>query len=117
MERARAGRGRAADFAAVIRHRVAWFVANFCLLANGTYLAAAWFSGDEYLDTPQLLEAGSWPAAIAVYCLVTIGFGYFGLRRSVIGLLQVQTCNKPADVKGHSGDGGGGISSVEEFGD
>lgn len=70
--------------AILVRRDWMWFVANFCILANGVYLAAAWVSGDSYLDTPQLLEHGAQPAAIAVYCLVTIGFGYAGLRRQCV---------------------------------
>ena len=70
--------------AILVRRDWMWFVANFCILANGVYLAAAWVSGDSYLDTPQLLEHGAQPAAIAVYCLVAIGFGYAGLRRQCV---------------------------------
>jgi hypothetical protein len=64
-----------------------WFIANFCLLANGSYLAAAWVSGDRYLDTPKLLEHGAHPISIAIYCLLTIGFGYIGLRRQCLLVL------------------------------
>ncbi|MEI8019269.1 MAG: hypothetical protein WCH39_13780, partial [Schlesneria sp.] len=63
------------------------FIANFCLLANGSYLAAAWVSGDRYLDTPKLLEHGAHPISIAIYCLLTIGFGYIGLRRQCLLVL------------------------------
>ena len=68
-----------------------WFIANFCVLANGAYIATAWFTGDRYLDTPKLLEHGSSPISIAVYCLLTIGFGYVGFRRSCIAALAVPT--------------------------
>lgn len=68
-----------------------WFIANFCVLANGAYIATAWFSGDRYLDTPKLLEHGSSPISIAVYCLLTIGFGYCGFRRSCFTALVVPT--------------------------
>ena len=68
-----------------------WFIANFCVLANGSYIATAWFSGDRYLDTPKLLEHGASPIAIAVYCLLTIGGGYVGFRRSCITALSVPT--------------------------
>lgn len=64
-----------------------WFIANFCLLANGAYLTAAWFSGDRYLDTPKLLEHGASLLSIALYCLVTVGSGYVGFRRSCIRFL------------------------------
>ena len=74
-------------FAFGLRKKWMWFIANFCLLANGSYLAAAWFSGDRYLDTPKLLEHGAHPISIAIYCLLTIGFGYVGLRRQCLFVL------------------------------
>ncbi len=61
-----------------------WFVANFCILANGVYLAAAWVSGDSYLDTPQLPEHAAQPAANAVYCPRDDRFRYAGFRRQWI---------------------------------
>jgi hypothetical protein len=67
--------------AAVVRRNWMWFIACFCLLANGGYLALAWLSGERYLDTPQLLANGGHPLTIAIYCLLTVGIGYFGLRR------------------------------------
>jgi len=68
-----------------------WFIANFCVLANGAYIATAWFSGDRYLDTPKMLEHGASPFMIAVYCLLTIGFGYVGFRRSCVSALTAIT--------------------------
>ena len=70
--------------AGIIRRDWMWFIAYFCILANGAYLAAAWLSGDEYLDAPKLLEQGASPVAIAIFCLFTIGFGYAGFRRSCL---------------------------------
>ncbi len=64
-----------------------WFVANFCLLANGSYLANAWISGDRFLETPRLLDADAWPLSRLLYCAVTIGFGYFGFRSNCMELL------------------------------
>lgn len=75
-------------FAIVFQRDWMWFIANFCLLANGAYIATAWFSGDRHLDTPQLLDHGASPIAIAIYCLLTIGFGYVGFRRSCIFTLS-----------------------------
>ncbi|MEZ6109870.1 MAG: hypothetical protein R3C99_02440 [Pirellulaceae bacterium] len=46
--------------ALIIRRDWMWFIANFCILANGA-IATAWFSGDRYLDTPKLLEHGAKP--------------------------------------------------------
>lgn len=74
--------------ALIIQRDWMWFIANFCILANGAYIATAWFSGDRYLDTPKLLEHGASPIAIAVYCLATIGFGYVGFRRSCVSVLS-----------------------------
>lgn len=68
-----------------------WFIANFCILANGAYIATAWLSGDRYLDTPRLLEHGASPISIAVYCLLTIAFGYVGFRRSCVSALSAPT--------------------------
>ncbi len=67
--------------ASLIRNNDAWFVASFCCLANGAYVATAWFSGDKYLDTPKLIEHGAWPLSIATYCLITIAVGYTCFRR------------------------------------
>lgn len=64
-----------------IRRRWMWFVAWFSVLANGTYLAAGWFTGDHLLDTAQLLQHGAPQWSIAVYCLVTVTAGYIGFRR------------------------------------
>ena len=70
--------------AVVIRQAWMWFIATFCVLANGVYLATAWLSGDRFLDTPRLLEHGAHPATIVVYCLLTIVLGYLGLRRQTL---------------------------------
>lgn len=64
-----------------------WFVADFCLLANGVYLALGWFSADRFLDTARLLESGASPAVVALYCAATLGTGYSRFRRDLIGLL------------------------------
>jgi hypothetical protein len=75
--------------AAAVRHPYSWFVADFCLLANGTYLALSWISGDRYLDTPRLLDAGAWPVAIAIYCTLTIGLGYSRFRRDCMATFSI----------------------------
>ena len=71
-------------FAAVIRRRWSWFIAYFCLLANGSYIAIAWVTGESELDTTKLLRQGAHPITIGVYCAVTIGVGYIGFRRECI---------------------------------
>lgn len=70
--------------AAIGRRRWTWFVASFCLLANGAYIAAGWVSGDRYLDAPKLLEHGANPLLLGIYCLLTIGWGYVGFRQAAI---------------------------------
>jgi len=78
-------------FAMISQRDWIWFIANFCVLANGVYIATAWISGDRFLDTQKLLEHGSSPIAIAAYCLLTIGFGYARFRESCIQALSVPT--------------------------
>lgn len=86
--------------AAYLRQDWVWFVAYFCLLANGLYLAAAGYSGERYLDTQRLLAHGASPITIGVYCVVTIGLGYLGFRRSLRQLLFISTdeANFAADL-------------------
>ena len=74
--------------AAIIQKRWAWFIADFCLIANGSYLALAWISGDRFLDTPRLLDAGAHPASIIIFCCLTIGLGYVWFRADCIALLR-----------------------------
>jgi hypothetical protein len=74
--------------ASLVRRNWMWFIANFCLVANGAYLATAWLSGDRYLDTPKLLEHGASPITIALYCLLTIGIGYVRFRRSCMDVFS-----------------------------
>lgn len=77
--------------AAVIRRPWVWFIADFCLLANGIYLALAWASGDRFLDTPRLLDAGAVPLSIVLYCTLTIGSGYVRFRKDCIVCLSQPT--------------------------
>jgi hypothetical protein len=76
--------------ASIIRSSWAWFIADFCLLANGSYLALAWLSGDRFLDTPRLLAAGAHPASIVIYCALTIGLGYVWFRSDCIQVLAAR---------------------------
>ena len=73
--------------AVIARKDWIWFIANFCVLANGSYIAIAWTSNDRFLDTTKLLENGASKTSIAVYCLLTIAFGYIGFRSSCIKIL------------------------------
>lgn len=74
--------------AAALRRKWSWFVAHFCVLANGCYLAAAWFTGESRLDTAKLLAAGASPWAIGVYCAATIAAGYVGFRGACVEALS-----------------------------
>lgn len=76
-----------------------WFIANFCVLGNGAYISTAWFTGDHHLDTARLLANGASPVTIAIYCVLTIGFGYVGFRRSCISALQPSTSSKVSSEK------------------
>lgn len=70
----------------IIGRSWAWFIAYFCVLANGTYLAMAWITGDSLLDTSRLLKHGAHPMTIILYCILTTSLGYRGLRQSLIEL-------------------------------
>ncbi|MCA9191273.1 MAG: hypothetical protein KDB03_05915 [Planctomycetales bacterium] len=70
--------------AIVFRRSWVWFLASFCSLANGLYLATGWWVGDRYLDTTGLLEHGASRISLAVYCSLTIGWGYVCFRRTCL---------------------------------
>ena len=75
--------------AALIRQDWAWFIADFCLVANGAYLALAWVTSDRLLDTHRLLAAGASPLTIATFCLITIAVGYVRFRRDCVAMLSI----------------------------
>ncbi len=79
------------SIAILFRANWIWFIANFCVLANGLYIATAWVTGDRFLDTPKLLESGAHPVSIGLYCLLTIVTGYLGFRRSCALVLTEAT--------------------------
>jgi hypothetical protein len=81
--------------ALIFRSGWLWFVANFCVVANGAYIAAGWFAGGEYIDTTKLLEHGAHPVTILLYCTLTIGFGYVGFRRSCVRVFRKPTATAP----------------------
>lgn len=83
--------------ALALRHRWAWFVADFCVIANGVYLSLAWLAGDRHLDTPRLLDAGASPLTIAIFCLLTCGIGYLRFRTDCIDLLTDSPRKEPSE--------------------
>lgn len=74
--------------ALLIRRDSTRFVASFCGLANGLYLATAWFTGDRFLDTQRLLEAGASWMEITLFCFVTVLIGYPVFRESCLAILR-----------------------------
>lgn len=89
--------------AVLSRRDTVWFVAHFCLLANGTYLALAWVSGEHSLDTPKLLARGAHPGTIVAYCVATIGVGYVGFRRQCVRVLSPSPADRPDPAPPASG--------------
>lgn len=85
--------------AVLVRRPWMWFVADFCLLANGTYLATAWIAGDRHLDTTRLLQAGASPRWIAAYCAVTIISGYVRFRADCQSLFHGGTAGTGKEQK------------------
>lgn len=79
--------------AVLVRRRWMWFIAHFCVLANGAYLAAAWLSGDPLLDTPRLLQAGARPVSLIAYCTATILLGYVRFRADCAAVFTGQRLN------------------------
>ena len=75
--------------AGLVRSQATWLIADFCLLANGVYLSLAWISGERFLDTSRLLDAGAHPLSITVFCAITISFGYVRFRQDCIDILTV----------------------------
>lgn len=81
--------------AVTVRRWWCWFVADFCLLANGVYLAVAWWAGDRFLDTPRLLAAGAAPLSIIAFCSATIALGYVRFRADCVDLLSREAREPP----------------------
>ncbi len=67
-------------------HEIGHIIGGTC--CGGSLKSADLFPWHRYFDTPKMLEHGASPIAIAVYCGVTIGFGYVGFRRSCVSMLS-----------------------------
>jgi len=74
--------------AVIIRRNWCWFIADFCLIAGGTYIALAWISNEPLLDTARLLKSGAPRWQIAAFCLITILPGYARFRSRCIEWLR-----------------------------
>ena len=90
--------------AGLIRRRWAWFVADFCLLANGCYLAVSWLTGDRLLDAPRLLAEGAAPASIAAFAAVTGGVGYWRFRADCRAVWAGGAAERGAEAPRSPGD-------------
>lgn len=88
--------------AVLLRRQWTWFVADFCLLANGAYLATGWIAGDRYLDTQRLFDVGAWPVSVITYCGVTIGVGYPRFRRDCVDVFRSSHDEPEAPAPGSS---------------
>ncbi|MEZ6093088.1 MAG: hypothetical protein R3C03_02450 [Pirellulaceae bacterium] len=84
-------------FAALWRANVNWFIASFCVLANGAYIAIGWYSGQSELDTSKLFAQGASGVAVIVYCVSTIVPSYFIFRKSLLALLFPPTASAEND--------------------
>lgn len=83
-----------------IRRPSVRLVAYFCTIANGTYLAVGWITGDRFLDPTMMLDKGTHPLWLAFFCIITIPIGYVGLRKACLELLAP----RPSKVAGVSND-------------
>ncbi|MEO1617627.1 MAG: hypothetical protein AAFV88_17385 [Planctomycetota bacterium] len=72
----------------LIHRDSAWFIADFCVLANGSYLTLSWISGDRFLDAPRMLAAGTPAWLLASYCVITVSVGYVRFRNDCIQCLR-----------------------------
>ncbi len=79
----------------VARRSAVWFVAWFCVLANGAYIATGWLMGDSELDTTKLLAAGAPVWSIGLYVVATVVPGYVGFRREWLRVWKGQ----PPDLR------------------
>ncbi|MEE2934681.1 MAG: hypothetical protein VYA84_01650 [Planctomycetota bacterium] len=66
--------------ACFVKRPATWFIAWFCLLANGLYLLLGLFIGGSELDTNKLIRAGSSTVILAIIALSATTFGYWKLR-------------------------------------
>ncbi len=77
--------------AAIVRRPGCWFVAWFCVVANGTYLLLGYLSGDGELDSVKMLRAGARPVELLGAVIVMLPLGYIKFRQSCVDLLSGAT--------------------------
>ncbi|TWU06052.1 M50 family metallopeptidase [Stieleria varia] len=74
--------------AAIARHTWVSLVAAFCVVANGSYLLLGYFSGDAFLDSTQLLRAGTPDWHVLMVSVMMTVIGYLWFRRQCAALLS-----------------------------
>ena len=77
--------------AACVRRPACWFVAWFCLLANGAYLLLGYFSSDAELDSAKLICAGARAAELVAATVIMLPLGYLKFRQACVGLISGDT--------------------------
>ena len=70
------------------RNAILRFVADFCLLANGCYIAVATWTGDHLLDSQRLLDAGAPITSLILFSALTITVGYLRFRQDCAAALS-----------------------------
>ena len=74
--------------AAIIRRPACWFVAWFCLVANGSYLLLGYLSGAGELDSTKMIRAGARPVELLGAVIVMLPLGYIKFRQSCVNLIS-----------------------------
>ena len=74
--------------AAAIGRKAVWYVAWFCLLANGIYLLIGYVVDDGELDSTKMIRAGARPVELLVVSTVMVLIGYIKFRQSCIGVIS-----------------------------
>lgn len=77
--------------ALAVRRNAVWFVAWFCLLANGAYLLLGYVSGDGELDSAMMIRAGARPIELLGVSTVMLLIGYTRFRQALVDLLSGAT--------------------------
>ncbi len=77
--------------ACLVKRPATWFVAWFCLLANGLYLFLGLFSDGSELDTRKLIRAGTPTTVVAIIASVAATVGYWKLRRVCLGMWRAES--------------------------
>ena len=77
--------------AAIVRLPACWFVAWFCVVANGTYLLLGYLGGDGELDSVKMLRCGARPAELLGAVVVMLPLGYIKFRQFCVDLMSGAT--------------------------